>query len=192
MSKRTLLLIGLLIIITTGLVLIALNSPYSPPPVAQPTIAPPQVKLPVEQTVLRFDNPVMATESAAQTPTFSLPLVINTGTNAVTAVQVELAYDPKVLVKVAVNPGSFFNNPIVLLNDVDETTGKISYALGISPQDNGIKGEGIVATISFQAKAASPQSTSITFLPKTLVTAEGVSQSVLKSTAPAQFRVGEY
>lgn len=193
MSNRTLLLIGLLLIIATSLVLVALNSPYSPT-VAPSPIAPPPVTLPVEESVLRFDDPVIATESAASNTanvTYSLPLIINTGRNAVTAVQVELAFDPKVLAKVSVNPGSFFNNPIVLLNEVDESTGKISYALGISPQDNGIRGEGVVAMISFQTKVASPTATSVTFLPKTMVTAEGVSQSVLKSATPAQFIVGQ-
>jgi len=191
MSNRTLLLIALLVIITTGLVLIALNSPYSPPvPPSTLTIAP-KTSLPVEQTVLSFDEPFMADGSGAQNPVYSLPLVIDTGKNAVTAVQVELGFDPEVLVNVTVNPGSFFNNPIVLLNDVDKTTGKISYAIGISPQDNGIRGGGVVATINFQNRAASPEATSITFLPKTLVTAEGVPQSVLKTTTPAQFIVGQ-
>lgn len=189
MSNRTLILITLLVIITTGLVLIALNSPYSPPVTPPISTIAPRISLPVEQTVLSFDEPFMATESGAQNPVYSLPLVIDTGKNAVTAVQVELGFDPKVLVNVTVNPGSFFNNPIVLLNDVDQTAGKIYYALGISPQDNGIRGEGAVVIINFQAKAAKPEATTITFLPKTLITAEGVSQSVLKTTNSSQFTV---
>lgn len=182
MSNRTLILIALLILITTGLVLIALNSPYSPPTPAPPPIAPNKalpIKQTVAETVLRFDDPFAANA------VYSLPLMISTGRNAVTAVQVELSFDPQVLTKVTVNPGSFFNNPIVLLNDVDQQAGKISYALGISPQDNGISGEGVVATINFQTKVAAPTTTSVTFLAKTLVTAEGVSQSVLKSSSPA-------
>lgn len=198
MSKRTLILIGLLIIITTGLVLIALYSPYSPPVSPSTSTIVPTVTVPVEQTILSFDDPFMATESAVQNSAsnaagtvYSLPLVISTGKNAVTAVQVELGFDPEVLTNVTVDNGSFFNNPLTLLNDVDEKTGKISYAVGISPQDSGLRGEGIVAIINFQAKIAKPEATNITFLPKTLVTAEGVSQSVLKSTAPAQFIVGK-
>lgn len=193
MAKRTLFLITLLLFTAVGLVLIASYSPYSSP-VNPPKITP-AVALPrVEQTVLRFNDPFAASGSAASNAAkavYSLPLIISTGDNLVTAVQIELSFDPEVLGNVAVNPGSFFKNPIVLLNDVNETTGKISYAVGINPQDNGIRGEGVAVVINFQAKVAKPQSTSINFLPKTLVTAESVAQSVLKTTTPAQFVVGQ-
>lgn len=186
MSNRTLVLIIALIAITVGLLWMALkNSPVPPPAATQPTVVP---VLP--QTSILFGS-LSTAFSTASAKTYSLPIKIATGNNKTTGVQLELSYDPKVLTNVSVNAGSFFVNPFILINRVDEKNGRISYAIGISPQDSGKTGNGIVATLNFDAQKPTPQSTSIVLLPKSLVTAEGTDRSVLKATTSAQFIVGE-
>lgn len=109
----------------------------------------------------------------------------------VTAVQLELSFDPKLLTNMSIKEGPFFTNPVTLLKNINSATGKISYALGISPQARGVQGEGIIAILEFQAKSQGPKATTISFLPKTLVTAEGIEMSVIKSAIPAEFIVGQ-
>ena len=133
----------------------------------------------------------MAANSTSQKPIYSLPLTIDTGANKVTAVQIELLYDPEVLTHVTISPGRFFTHPLTLLNEMNSTTGRISQAVGINFQSEAVRGQGVVATINFQSKVTDPTTTTIAFLSKTLVTATGVSKSVLKSTIPAEFIVGK-
>lgn len=185
MPKRTVYLIIVLVLTALGLMFIASSKP-TPLPIrnipARPTPA-------VEQTVLLFDQISMPTTSAK--PLYSIPIIIETGKNLVTAVQLELQYDPKIISDVSVQKGAFFSNPVELLNYIDSDTGRISYALGINPKDNGKKGEDVVAILTFKAKMQEPTATTVSFLSKTLITAEGIAQSVLKTTVPAQFIVGE-
>jgi len=189
MSKRTLSLIIVLLLAALGLLWIAQATPQDQQQTSmQPTITP-KVTPPVAQTVLLFDDLSMSTSSAQ--PSYSIPIIINTQKNLVTAVQIELSYDPQIITNVSITQGSFFSKPIVLLNHIDDANSRISYALGINPQDSGKKGEDIVATLTFKAKISTPTATTISFLPKTFVTAEGVAQSVLKSANPTQFIVGQ-
>lgn len=187
MPKRTLYLIIVLILVALGLMFIATASLYPKPSVELPLTRRPTP--PVEQTTLLFGDLSMATDSAQ--PTYSIPIIISAQKNLVTGVQLELSYDPQIITNVSIQQGSFFSKPVVLLNSIDNDNGRISYALGISPQDSGKKGEDIVAVLTFKAKTPIPSATTISFLPKTLVTAEGVAQSVLKSTSPTQFIVGK-
>lgn len=187
MSKRTLFLIFALFIITFVLFVLALYKP-SPinPPITTPTITP----QPVAQTILLFGQPV-ATSSSIAGLNYSVPINIITGSNSVTAVQLEMQYDPEVLTNVSVTPGVFFKNQEILLNQIDVKTGRITYAFGVGLKDQGVVGNAVIATLSFEVKSATPRQTSILFLPKTLVTAEGIAQSVLKQATNRQFGVGE-
>ncbi len=189
MSKRTLSLIIVLFLAALGLMFIAQAKPEQQQTPIQPNITP-RVTPPVAQTVLLFGDLSMTTSSTQ--PTHSIPIIIQTGKNLVTAVQIELLYDPQIITNVSITQGTFFSKPVVLLNYIDDANGRISYALGINPQDSGKKGEDIVvATLTFKAKISTPTATTISFLPKTLVTEEDVAQSVLKSANPTQFIVGK-
>lgn len=185
MSKRTLFLIFALFVITIVLLLMALYQPQAPKTI--PAVAP---KEPVAQTILSFGNPEIATSSSVSVTNYSLPININSFKNKVTAIQLELQYDPQVLTNVSVVPGSFFTKPEVLLNQIDSKTGRISYAFGTGLTEPSVVGKGIAATLTFSAKAGIAQQTAIIFLPKTLVAAQGINQTVLKSTTNALFTVG--
>lgn len=99
--------------------------------------------------------------------------------NAVTAIQLEMQYDPKMLTNVTITPGAFIAGAVPLINAIDPVTGKITYALAIPPSADGKSGDGTVATIQFQSLLPKGSKTQFTLLPESLVTAQGVSESVL-------------
>lgn len=111
---------------------------------------------------------------------YELDVNIDSDDNEVTGVQLELSYDPKVLGKVDIKPGSFLLSPVVILKKIDTTSGRITYMLGNQLGEPGVKGKGTIAVISFSKTG--DKETSIDFLPQTLVTAQGLDQSVLKET----------
>ncbi len=194
MSKRTLFLIFALLVITFVLAMIAFYDPNSlnSKPV-RPTVATP--KQPVAETVLSFGDLSIAATSSAQslTKTYSVPINIESGTNKVTAIQLELQYDPLLLTSISLTPGQFFKNPNLLLNQVDEKTGRISYAFGIGlgEMEEGVQGIGIAATLTFRVKKEPFEQTAILFLPKTLVTSENMAGSSLKRTDNGLFTIRE-
>ncbi|MBI3070341.1 MAG: hypothetical protein HYY87_03500 [Candidatus Levybacteria bacterium] len=144
MSKRTLTLIIILVIVTGVLIALAVTPQKTPAPVV---VAPPPAggSTPAAQTLLSFSpNPLLISSASA-----SVDVAVDTGNNALTAVQLELSYDPTVITSIKLKPASFFPNPVVLLENIDAKNGKISYALGIAPIDNPQKGQGAVVTVSF-------------------------------------------
>lgn len=229
-SKQTIALIIILFFFTAGLLFFALNkSSYNPkdtpvPPVAlTPTTNP---KIPDTSLLFGDLQIVLASGSATTTSSiltpskttkkYSLPIIINTGANNVTVVQLELAFDPDFLTNVNINASGFFENPAVFINHVDNEYGRISFALGFSPPatqsaealvQKAKKGKGTIAILTFQtnyklkkinddiiaSKSARTQQlgqTSITFLPKTFVVSPGLEQSALKSTNSAKLQFG--
>lgn len=195
MSKRTLFLIFSLFIITSVLLIMMLYKPNIQP---SPIQIIPTPKEETAQTILSFGEPIIAVSSSASTLNYSLPINITTGKNKVNAVQLEMQYDPEVLINATVSPGSFFKNPEVLLDQINPKTGRITYAFGVGLAGQGVMGKGIVANIVFSTKVASDatkvaptEQTTILFLPKTLVTAENETESVLKQTNNIQLTVGK-
>ena len=79
----------------------------------------------------------------------------------------------------------FDGDQSILINKIDTTNGKVSYAIVIPPTGKAKKGAGTVATLKFTANVSVAKQTVIKFLPKSLATAEGLSKSVLKTTSDA-------
>jgi len=116
---------------------------------------------------------------------YSSVISIDTGKNKVTAVQIELAYDPNILQNLTITPSDFFPNSLELLNNVDTKNGRISFALTVPADEDGIKGSGNLAQISFFRSSQSASQTFIMFLPKTEVSAQNTAVSVLKQAKDA-------
>lgn len=165
---RTFFLILLLVAGVIGLLLLSVN-PNTPTNEPSPT---PQIA----QTVLRMEEAATGTQSATRI----VDVKIDSGNNKVTGVQLEIAYDPEILANVEIEEGTFFENPVTLLKEVNEETGRISYALAVSPGLGGVYGAGTVAVLTFTENEASGTAR-IDFLPKTLVSGEGIIQSILKT-----------
>lgn len=118
--------------------------------------------------------------------------MIDSAGHHVTAVQLEMTFDPALIEKITLKPpppsASFFDpSSPVLFQKVDYTTGRISYAVGIAPNQAPRIGKGTVVAISITAKPGARQtkkSSTITFVKQTLVTEEGSEKSILKHTSP--------
>lgn len=181
LSIKTLLLIIVLAIITVGLTTLAImpkQPEVKPQPVAQITLSPIQTVLTISSSPIPQATP----------SSYTTDVIINTGQNNVSSVQLELSYDPLILTNIDIKPGGFFINPKIELKNIDEENGRITFALtSLDNQDS--LGQGILAKISFKTLKKNV-STAIDFLPKTKVSSRSVSESVLKSTVGALFNLG--
>lgn len=181
MSKRTLVLILFLLVVTAVLLAKALT-PGKPPVIAPPVVIQPTVTPIIGHSILSFfPNPVIISSSSG-----SIDVLINTGSDNVTGVQLEMNFDPKVLTirSTDITPGTFFDAPTILRNAIDKD-GNISYLLVIPLTGQPKQGVGTVATIKFRAVRSTAKQTTITLTPRSLVTADGVAPSVLKSISDA-------
>lgn len=189
MSKKLLAILFLLIAVPAVLYFVAKVAMPPQPVVKTPQSAPstqqnPQTQIPLAtnaQTTLTFSPAQYSLSSTSG----SIDILIDSGANNASAVQLEISYDPAMLKNVAITAGPFFANPLELLKKINQTTGRISYAFGAALSDKGKTGKGTVATISFTSTLPKGQNTTITLLPQTIVTAEKEENSVLKETASA-------
>ena len=186
MSRRTLILIVVLIGITAILLAIALTPKQAP----VPSVQKPTPGISYAQTTLRINNtPTAVNSTSSAVPVYSTDVTITTGNNKVNAVQLELSFDVAHLYNVDIKPGPLFQNSVELLKKVDNQKGTISYALAGGIGQKGVTGGGTVAVITFSQKGKPGDLARINFLPKTLVTAQGIDKSVLKTAVGATFEV---
>jgi hypothetical protein len=188
MPRKTLALISGLILVTVILFVIALNNSRTP-----------ITSTPEEEHQAMEDGPhdpdYEEPDSTQANSVLSLnpqPVVvmpgksgsaevnIDTAGNEVTAVQLEIAYDPNFITNVKVTPGQLFDNPVVLIDKNDVKEGRYTFAFGILPNQSAVVGSGSTATISFTALNKPGNNSQLALLPTSLVTARGVSNSVLK------------
>ncbi|MCL4353337.1 cohesin domain-containing protein [Patescibacteria group bacterium] len=176
----------LLIVVLGGIVAILIGislyyKPSTPPALVTPVT--PTLTDPVQTTLTVSSSPVSISTASAQ---YSTDIIINTGQDSVNTVQLELSYDPSAIGNVDIVPGPFFTNPQVLLKTIDQANGRVSFALGVQNGQPGSLGQGILAKFIFTSLKKNAK-VFIQLLPKSQVTADGYSQSVLKSTVDASF-----
>lgn len=171
--KRTLILILVLILAAAGLLALSLNTQTPNGPTLPVSLA---------QTTLSLTKPSQAVGSSS----YRSDVLINTRGNKATAVQIELSYNPQDISISDITPGTFFSTPVELFKKIDSDNGRVSYALGISLGQKGVAGQGVVATLVFKGLKTSGTS-SIDFTAKSLVSAEGVTKSVLSQTLGTKF-----
>jgi hypothetical protein len=183
--KQTIAFVTFLIVVTIVLLGLALYT-------QNPSAPTPTVKQPASPSYARSSLRLTPPANSPSLPnTYSADITIATGGDKITGAQLELSYDPKVLTDVQIKPGTFIQNPVILLKKVDETNGRISLAIGIPLGGTPPTGAGTVATITFNEVSTATGSTIIDFLPKTAVTATGIAQSVLKSSTGSLFFVNQ-
>lgn len=104
----------------------------------------------------------------------TVDILIDTGNNTITTAQIEISYDPKFVNIEKLDAGTFFEQPTILLNDINNESGRIQLALGtITPK----KGQGILATLTIRAIAPTKEPplggpAELLFSPKTQVLGE--------------------
>lgn len=183
MPRKTLVLISALVLVTVVLFIIALrtsNQQNTQQPTPSQMVQQAAPTSPAHSVLMLSPNPVTVVPGQEG----KVSVNIDTADNAVTAVQLEIAYDPNVIGSLQVTPGPLFSNPVVLINKNNTQSGRMTYAFGIAPNQQTIQGTGAVATITFIAKSSAVgKQSQLALLPTTLVTARGIASSVLKSSS---------
>jgi hypothetical protein len=181
MSKKTLGLIIILLLLTIVLVFVAIStkqqpSTTTPSTPGKPTATPTPVT--GHTTLMLSPNPVTASRGVPTT----VNVMIDSHGDSVRAVQLEIAYDPRAISNVTIKPGTFFPTPDVLpIGGVNQTTGRITFAVTEANSRDFKSGQGTVAVLTFYP-TGTVASTPLTLLDKSLVTSPGMgAQSVLKS-----------
>lgn len=174
--RGTIILIFILAAITAFFLYIALNPYHIKVPSKISTIPTPT---PYAHTIISL---VAAPAASASSKSNVIDININSGINTVNVAQLEIAFDPKTISNIIMQKGTFFTNPVELLNDVNYQDGRINYALGIAPKQTGVKGSGTLATLTYEVNPISTASAiTFTVLPKSLVASQGIIFSTLKS-----------
>ncbi len=183
MSRKTLGLIIVLLILTIILVFVALSTKQQQSQTSPNNSTPSTTPTPVAgHTILSMSpNPVTALRGAPST----VNIMIDTKGDSIRAVQLEVAYDPKALTNVTIKPGDFFPDAQTLpVGGVNQTTGRITFAVTPANLRDSKSGTGTVATLTFYPAAGATTSTPITLLDKSLVTSPGLgAQTVLRSVS---------
>jgi len=192
MPKRTLALIVGLILLTIILLFAATRIDQTPQqkPSPQPSVSPQPTLTPTPPAYTTLEispNPVTLPSNGKG----SVQVLIDTNQNVVNGVQLEVSYDPKAITNVIMTEGTFFQNPQVIWSTVDSKNGRISQAQVLQPSQSGIKGKGVVATITFSKVPGTLMSqTQLQFLPKTKTSQSGIDASVLKTSAGTTIYLG--
>ncbi len=181
---KTVVLIVILALIAVSLIYVAFLSKNAPlKQIVQKTQ---EVKNPA-QTVLSIDE----TAKDEETEKYYSIVSVDTGKNNINGIQLELYYDPTLLTNVTVTPLDFFPQAVELLKKIDQTNGRISYALTIAPGENAINGKGNLVKISYTPIGGNQISSVINFLPKTEVSGESTAASLLKETHDGNVNIEE-
>ena len=188
MPRKTFALISGLVLVTVILFIAALNSSkptsIAPPPQQKSMQAQVSPTVPAHSVLSLSPNPVNIVSGQKG----SVDVNIDTSDNEVTAVQLEIAYDPNYITNIKVTPGPLFSNPVVLFDKNNIKDGRFTYMYGIAPNGQTVKGSGVAATISFTALNKIGD-TQLALLPTSLVTARGISDSVLKQVSGALIKI---
>jgi len=105
----------------------------------------------------------------------SADISIDTGSSTVTAVQVELLYDPTAISQISVVQGDFLG---FKLSSPKIENGKITFAYSVKIEDKSKSGKGVLATIKFTPIKAQSQ---ISFGKETMAASINSPNNVLKS-----------
>jgi hypothetical protein len=184
MPGKTLILIGLLALITVLLLILALYptvAQFYKTPKGNAHQAPKML-----QTNLSIATPTL---SAGSLTTYTTNVMLSTERSKIVAIQLKLAFDPKVLTKVDIIPAAFFTNPAILRKEIDAVNGKITYVFGIGPGQKPVTAQGAVAVIKF-TPLMRESTIVIDFAPNSKVISSDQVQSVLTSTRGMQFSFG--
>jgi len=121
---------------------------------------------------------------------------MDTGSNKVNALQLLLSFDPSLIQIVSIQPTNSFQHAQVLTNQINNTKGTISYAIGIAPTQKPVVGSNnvLLITYTFTSSVATmkkPIHTYIGFLPSTSVGASGYMYNSLKIAYPQHITIDE-
>jgi|SRR3989344_9505769 len=148
----------------------------------------------VEKTVkVSFDPQELSVKRFSSSSATNVQILVDTGKNSVSGVQLELLFDPKAFLSFDIIPaqdsilGKIDKDYVVMSENVNLANGSASFIAGIGTNNNIPRtGNGAVAVITFQVNPSfTGDSTPITFIKtKSFVTQKNVKESVLSSLTP--------
>lgn len=110
----------------------------------------------------------------------TIDIMITTGENDVTGLQLEAVFDPKLFAVDEITAGDFLQNAIEYKKIIDAQKGTIFYAIGSFEEPR--RGDGVIARVKGRAlKKSNGPAEIFTILPATIVTDIDSTQSVLRS-----------
>jgi len=184
-QNKTPLLVLFLLLITGILVYMAL-SPKRGPETETQNISPAaqaNTKLSVASAPYLSEEEISTTSAK----TYLIDVNADTGENAITGVQLELAYEPKNLNIIDITSGDLIKDSVTVLKNIDKVNGTISYAIATPLGAKGVKGSGVVAKIKFQAPLDPSTTIGFSFDGKTVVTTDATTDDVLRETVDSSF-----
>lgn len=134
-------------------------------------------------TILSFSP---ASLTIAPNQTFTLNILINTGTNRVTAAEIQVTFDNTKLQAQSISPGSFLTT-VLLPGTIDQARGKASITLGsgTTPQ----QGSSTLVTLTFKATNPTGNSPTNIVLNGSQVAAIGEPGNVITQLSPAYITI---
>lgn len=138
---------------------------------------------PSGHTTLSLSPTVM---NDAQSPA-TLDVMIDSGGDPITAVQLDISYDPEAITDLSIESGDFLGESQILpLSPQKENSGKATFVITPKNIQEAKNGKGILAKLVFYPRKTGDQlSTTISILDTSLVTARGISASVLRKVGSA-------
>jgi hypothetical protein len=130
-----------------------------------------------ETTILLSPNPITLTSNEGK-----VDIIVDTGSNQINFVQVQIFYDPKRLSNIKIAQGPFMQKAQILNSYINSQTGTITYILNLPKKEKSIQGTGSIATITFNTSLKPKQYTVLAFSKETLVTDSIHTDSILKET----------
>jgi hypothetical protein len=138
-----------------------------------------------------YISPATQTKDVGETFNFSVNM--DTASNQVTGVDIRLKYNPSLVEVTSIEKGfgiTVLNTEIN--NLIDNTSGKISYAIFTVNKDNAITGSGVeILKVSGKIKAGASGTASITFDAGTVISGVSEGQNVITGTTPASIIIAD-
>lgn len=132
--------------------------------------------------------------SQSKTPgqTFTQNVIMNTGENQVSGVQFEINFDPQAIEVASIQKGGGIASlDMEIKNEINNTTGRISYSAFTLNSSNWVSGQGL-STLTINAKvkdSAGNGSYQTGFAATTAVSASGEGQNVVTGKTPGTLAV---
>lgn len=142
---------------TTGATItVGSTSTNTPTPLAA-TVTPTRVNSPTPLPT--SSNSQAATTLSLTTPkadiginqNLPVSVMINTGTNAVIGVDLDITYNKNQVTLLDITPGSFFTSPDVANKVIDNTAGRAKITIATPPNTSARQGTGTLALLTFRA-----------------------------------------
>lgn len=130
----------------------------------------------VATSILSFSPQIATLKSGEE---FKVKVVVDSQENILSGAELYILYHFDDLEAKTVKPGTFFENPNVLLKEIDQEKGEISFALGSFSPKKGKKD--VLAEIIFEVKPTLEEKlTTFSFSPKTKLADVNQEESVIK------------